>query len=88
MEATAAEIPVAAYDIPGIDQLISHKQTGLLAPLGDKQQLQTHWETLLYDSDVATTLTAAAKKFVYEHYSAQRMATEYTGLFELLTEKA
>ncbi len=87
MEATAAEIPVAAYDIPGIDQLISHNKTGLLAPLGDKQQLQAHWETLLFDSETAQTLATAAKKFVYDHYSAQRMAAEYTELFEQLIEK-
>jgi len=88
MEATAAEIPVAAYDIPGIDQLITHNQTGLLAPLGDKQQLQAHWETLLFEPDTAKKLTAAAKEFVYDHYSAQRMATEYTELFEQLTGKS
>jgi len=87
MEATAAEIPVAAYDIPGIDQLITHNKTGLLAPLGDKQQLQSHWETLLFESDTAKKLAAAAKEFVYDHYSAQRMATEYTELFKQLTGK-
>ena len=88
MEATAAEIPVAAYDIPGIDQLITHNQTGLLAPLGNKQQLQAHWETLLFESNTAKKLATAAKAFVYDHYSAQRMATEYTELFEQLTGKS
>jgi len=87
MEATAAEIPVAAYDIPGIDQLITHNKTGLLAPLGEKQQLQAHWETLLFEPDTAKKLAAAAKEFVYAHYSAQRMADEYTELFTQLTEK-
>jgi len=87
MEATAAEIPVAAYDIPGIDQLITHNETGLLAPLGDKQQLQNHWETLLFEPDTAKKLAAAAKCFVYDHYSAQRMATEYKELFEQLIGK-
>ena len=85
MEATAAEIPVAAYDIPGIDQLVTHEITGLLAPLGDRQQLLQHWETLLFDSEKAQRLATAAKQFVYEHYSAQRMANEYTALFKDLT---
>lgn len=88
MEATAAEIPVAAYDIPGIDQLITHNQTGLLAPLGDKPELQAHWETLLFEPDAAKKLATAAKTFVYDHYSAQRMAAEYTELFEQLTGKS
>lgn len=87
MEATAAEIPVAAYDIPGIDQLVTHKTTGLLAPLGDKQQLLQHWETLLFNTEKATELAVAAKQFVYENYSAQRMANEYTMLFKNLTNQ-
>lgn len=87
MEAAAAQIPVAAYDIPGVDQLITHDQTGLLAPPGDKQQLLAHWETLLFQPETARRLSENAKNYVYEHYSAQRMANEYTELFEQLTEK-
>ncbi len=88
MEAAAAEIPVAAYDIAGIDQLIEHNKTGLLAPLGDKEQLLSHWETLLFDTATAQCLAVAAKEFVYKHYSAQRMANEYTELFEKLAGKS
>jgi len=85
MEATAAGVPVAAYDIPGIDQLITHNKTGLLAPLGNKQQLLTHWETLLFETETANKLSAAAKAYVHENFSGQRMANEYTTLFEELT---
>jgi glycosyltransferase involved in cell wall biosynthesis len=81
MEAAAANIPVAAYDIPGIDQIIKHQETGLLAPLGEKQTLQAHWETLLFDSQHASTLANQAKEYVYQHYSANRMADEYQALF-------
>jgi len=84
MEATAASIPVAAYDIAGIDQLIEHEKTGLLAPLGEKDELQGYWETLLFNQESATELAANAKEFVYQHYSANRMASEYTELFEEL----
>jgi glycosyltransferase involved in cell wall biosynthesis len=88
MEATAASIPVAAYNIAGIDQLIEHKKTGLLAPLGEKEELQGYWETLLFNQDYATELAANAKEFVYQHYSANRMAAEYTELFEKLVTEA
>ncbi len=52
-----------------------------------KQQLLQHWETLLFETEKARELATAAKKFVYENYSAQRMASEYTGLFQELTQK-
>ena len=86
MEATAASIPVAAYDIAGIDQLISHEETGLLAPLGDKQTLKTYWEKLLYNQAFASQMAENAKKFVYDNYSAQRMAAQYSDLFEEMTK--
>ena len=82
MEAQAAEIPVAAYDIAGVDQLVTSGETGLLAPLGNKEQLLADWETILFDSETANRLAGAAKAHVYEHYSAQRMAHEYTTLFQ------
>ena len=88
MEATAASIPVAAYDIAGIDQLIEHKKTGLLAPLGEKDELQGYWESLLFTQGYGAKLAANAKEFVYLHYSANRMATQYTELFEKLATEA
>ena len=88
MEATAASIPVAAYDIAGIDQLIEHQKTGLLAPLGDKIKLLSYWESLLFTEGYGAELAANAKEFVYQHYSANRMANEYTELFEKLEREA
>lgn len=84
MEACAMETPVAAYDIPGIDQLIQHKETGLLAPLKDKEALLSCWETLLNDEDQAKALGRNAREFVETHFSAKRMASEYMTLFDRL----
>lgn len=82
MEAAAANIPVAAYDIPGIDQIIKHNDTGLLAELGDKETLAAQWETILFNSTEAARLASNAKEYVYQHYSANRMAQEYSSLFK------
>lgn len=88
MEACAMETPVAAYDIAGIDQLITHKSTGLLAPLGDKAALLAAWEEILQNDTYAGTLGKNACDYVNEHYSAKRMADEYVTLFnEVLDNK-
>lgn len=87
MEATAMGIPVAAYNIAGIDQLITHQQSGLLAKLGNKETLTEYWEKLLFDTDYATELASNARDYVNEHYSAQRMANEYTELFHAMVSK-
>ncbi|NQY86747.1 MAG: glycosyltransferase [Colwellia sp.] len=87
MEATAMKIPVAAYDIAGIDQLITHQESGLLAKLGDKEALSHYWEKLLFDAEYANELTDNARDFVNKHYSGQRMANEYTELFQSMCPK-
>ena len=87
MEACAMEIPVSAYDIAGIDQLITHKESGLLTPLHNTEQLQKDWETLLDDTDYAQQLAQNARNFVQEHFSAQRMADEYYALFSTMLDE-
>lgn len=87
MEATAMGIPVAAYNIAGVDQLITHEKSGLLAKLGDKETLTQYWEKLLFDTNYANELTNNARDYVNEHYSAQRMANEYTNLFTTMVNE-
>ncbi len=87
MEATAMGVPVTAYNIAGIDQLITHEESGLLAKLGDKETLTEYWEKLLFDNDYAEKLADNARAYVNEHYSAQRMANEYTELFHSMVGK-
>jgi glycosyltransferase involved in cell wall biosynthesis len=88
MEAMAMEIPVAAYEIPGIDQLITHNQTGLLASYGDKEKLSSYWERLLNDTDYAKLLAANSRQYVLENFSAKRMADQYCDIFYNLATKS
>lgn len=84
MEAIAMEIPVAAYNISGIDQLVMHNETGLLAEFGDKQTLAQYWQKLLDDKSYAAELASNGRRFVNDTYSGLRMATEYTELYRTL----
>jgi len=84
MEATAMGIPVAAYNIAGVDQLIEHDTTGLLAPLGEKETLATYWEELLFDEEKAKKLSNNACEFVNKNYAGKRMAKEYIEVFKQL----
>jgi glycosyltransferase involved in cell wall biosynthesis len=86
METMAMGVPVSAYNIAGVDQLITHNETGLLANLNDKVVLEQHWETLLFNDEFSENIVINAKKFVYKHYSAQRMANEYNEIFNSLMD--
>lgn len=84
MESMALGVPVAAYDIPGVDQLIEHGKTGLMAPLGDKEALVKCWRELLWNDDVADQISQNAAKHIHDKFSARRMAVEYTELYTQL----
>lgn len=88
MEAMAMGVPVAAYNILGIDQLLEHDRTGLLAEYGDKEQLLAYWKQLLDDPKPALELANNAKQFILDQFSAKRMADEYAGLFHETLEKS
>ena len=81
MEAMALGIPVAAYDIPGVDQLIEHGETGLLAPLGDVNALVECCQEILDNPEMAKGLASNARSIIDRDYSARRMAEEYESLF-------
>ena len=88
MEAMAVGVPVVAYDIPGVDQLVTHGETGMLAPHGDKAALERCCQEVLEDRDLAETLIANGRRLVEEKYSAARMASEYESLFNELVSGA
>jgi len=89
MEAIAMGIPVAAYSIPGIEQLVVHEKTGLLAAYGDKSKLKSYWQRMLCKKVDAQKLAEHGRQHIIEKYSAQRMASEYAALYRsLLLKKA
>ncbi len=87
MEAMAMGVPVAAYDIPGVNQLLEHEKTGLLATLGNKQELQECCKRLLWDEPLANRISQTAAEYINEKFSARRMAKEYTELYHQLLER-
>lgn len=88
MEAMAMGVPIAAYDIPGVDQLVEHESTGLLAPLGDVAEFAKQCERLLTSETLSQSISAAALTRVSAEFSAKRMADAYLAVYnQLLAER-
>ncbi len=87
MEAMGMGTPIVAYNIPGIDVLIEHNKTGLLAQYGDQQTLQTYWEEALFNTATAQRLSRAAREFIHEEFSGESMARKYAEAFANLVQR-
>jgi len=84
MEAMAMGVPVAAYNIPGVDRLIIQERTGLMAPFGQVEALKECWERLLFDKEFSARIAENGRNHILEKFSAKRMAEEYMKLYEEL----
>ncbi|MCF8038230.1 MAG: glycosyltransferase family 4 protein, partial [Desulfohalobiaceae bacterium] len=82
MEAMALGVPVAAFDIPGVDKLLLHGETGLMAKFGDVQGLKTCLAKILSEPDLTAALSKNGREHIEKHFSAQRMAWKYEELYE------
>lgn len=86
MECMAMGVPVAAYNIPGIDMLVDDGHTGLSTDFGDKPAMKEKWKVLLEDDVLAGTLSDNARQKVIDEFSGERMAKEYTHIFRELVQ--
>ena len=84
MEAMALRVPVAAFDIPGVDKLIIHGKTGLMAEFGDIYALKDCFEKILSSQEDAALLANRGRQHILTNYSAKRMAEEYFELYKKL----
>ena len=81
MESLALRVPVVAWDIPGVDQIVLHERTGLLAPLDDDDGLASGIARLLEDDALREACGRQGRELVEERFSAARMAQEYEAIF-------
>lgn len=76
MEAMACGLPVAASDIGGIRSLIKNRVNGLLVLPADIAALAEAILELLQNSEEAKSFGRAAKAFINENFSQEKMVSE------------
>jgi glycosyltransferase involved in cell wall biosynthesis len=82
-EAMAVGVPVVTSRLPGIEELITHGEDGLLTPPNDPEALAASLECLLNDSALRRRLAGRARKVIEERFD---MRTNFARLKELLLE--
>lgn len=84
IEAMAAELPIVATEIPGNDELVTHKETGLLVPAKAPSELGEAIRTLLDDSDRSDMLSSNAATVAEEKFSVEKMVSRFDSLYNQL----
>lgn len=85
-EALAVGLPVVAFPVNGVPELVENHVTGLHATVGDAQDLARKTAILLETPDLATRLGHAGQKRVYSTFSAQKMAKDLDHLYTRLKQ--
>lgn len=84
LEAMAAGVPVAAFDCaPGVREIVTHGEDGLLARLGNTMELAGHLDALMSDRGLRDRLGDSAFQSV-KRYSSTEITDRWEALFAFL----
>ncbi|AHL77380.1 glycosyl transferase family 1 [Stutzerimonas stutzeri] len=81
LEAMQARIPVAAFAVGGIPDMLSHGHDGLLATPGDTASLAEQVERLICEPGLAERLSAQAHSTQRSRYHLPRLAERWAQLY-------
>ncbi|HEY5750352.1 MAG TPA: glycosyltransferase [Chryseolinea sp.] len=84
LEAMAAKIPVIAYGVGGIPEVLHHRETGMLITKGDEQQFVKAMREIETENTFRESMVQKAYALCEQHYRieavAQRFLEEYKNL--------
>ncbi|GAB3461711.1 glycosyltransferase family 4 protein [Azotobacter salinestris] len=81
LEAMQAGVPVAAFAVGGIPDVLEHEATGLLSPPGEVGDLTRQVTRLLLDKALSRTLTDQARLAQLRHYHLPAQAERWRQLY-------
>ena len=84
LEALSCGVPVVASDVGGVSEVVTHGETGFLAPMGHVEAMAGHVLTLLGAPDTHAAMAAAARRSAVERYAMEQAIDRYEALIERL----
>ena len=82
LESSALGVPVVGTQIGGMDEAVLDEKTGLLVPKGSGHALAVATLELLDDEKHRDQLGLAAKKYVHDHYDAEKLVNDLLDFYE------
>ncbi|RLA56644.1 MAG: hypothetical protein DRR04_13910 [Gammaproteobacteria bacterium] len=87
LEAMAAGLPVVSYGIPGIEEVVSNGETGLIVTVGEPVSLAAGLERLVGDGELQRRLGAAGETRIRTDYGFSEYVDKLSGLYHRATEQ-
>ena len=84
MKASAAGLPVVAFNAGGVSEVIQNGETGLLSDVGDRYTFENNINYFIDDEARRRKYSAAAKRNVKTEFSLQQMVKKHIKLYELI----
>ncbi|AFY43910.1 glycosyltransferase [Nostoc sp. PCC 7107] len=84
LEAMAAGKPVVATNVGGVQEIVSHQETGLLVPVGNVQLLSEAIDSLIQNPESACTMGCKGLELVQSKFSLEKMQQEIFRIYEMI----
>lgn len=84
LDAMAHGVPVVAFDVPGVRDLVKHGANGLLSPMGDSGALAAHLARLAQEPELRRRFGAVARIRVREDFPVERQVERLCSLYRSL----
>jgi glycosyltransferase involved in cell wall biosynthesis len=82
MEAQAAGLPVVAFDVGAISNLIKNEETGILVNFADTEALAQAILSLIKDKQLAQRISQNAQQFIREKFPLEKMVEKTEEVYE------
>ncbi len=82
LEAMASGVPVIASDVGGIPEVVEHRRTGFLSPVGDVDSMAAHAIELLQNDKLHCQFSAEAKEQAGQKFDYRLIVPQYEHLYE------
>ena len=80
-EAQMNKLPVIAFDVRYIEEVIKHKETGYLIPLNDEKTLLDGVKELMGDEALRNNISDKAYEFVKEKYNPEKILNKIISVY-------
>jgi N-acetyl-alpha-D-glucosaminyl L-malate synthase BshA len=81
LEAMACGVPTVASNAGGIPELVTHGQTGYLAPVGDTVQMSEYVIKLLSDEDLYESFSQACVRRAQTQFCVEQLTEQYEQIY-------